>query len=128
MKKSKPDRSSQPFRENQIIYLEDANTRLYGEVIQLITTRQMCWLRPICLVISDCPEDPTSEDFRLVPLNSTSDIVWPTCLFHSALDTEVISFLVHLENTDKLKSTNLSSRQYLNQFLHGVWIANRDRF
>lgn len=128
MKERKCDRSNLTFKENQIIFLEYGDTRLYGEVIQLITSRQMCWLRPICLVIANFFGVSASEDFQLVPLNSTSDIVWPTCLFNPALDTEAILFLAQLENTDKPKPTNLSARQHLNQFLQQVWVANREQF
>ena len=40
------------LKVNQIVCLEHLGNNLYGEVIQLITERQLCWFRPLCLVIS----------------------------------------------------------------------------
>ncbi len=40
------------LKVNQIACLEYGNNNLYGEVIQLVPLRQLCWFRPICLVIS----------------------------------------------------------------------------
>ena len=41
------------LKVNQIACLEHGNNNLYGEVIQLVPLRQLCWFRPICLVISN---------------------------------------------------------------------------
>ena len=41
-----------PLKENQIVCLEYESNNLYGEVIQLIPLRQLCWFRPLCLIIS----------------------------------------------------------------------------
>lgn len=49
-----PNSASLSFRVNQIVCLEDRSNKLYGEVIQLIAQRNLCWFRPICLVIFDC--------------------------------------------------------------------------
>lgn len=40
-----------PLKVNQIVCLEHQSSNLYGEVIQLIPHRQLCWFRPLCLVI-----------------------------------------------------------------------------
>ncbi len=40
------------LKVNQIACLEYGNNNLYGEVIQLVPLRQLCWFRPICLVLS----------------------------------------------------------------------------
>ena len=40
------------LKVNQIACLEHSSNNLYGEVIQLVPLRQLCWFRPICLVIS----------------------------------------------------------------------------
>lgn len=40
------------LKENQIVCLEHKGNNLYGEVIQLIDDRQLCWFRPLCLIIS----------------------------------------------------------------------------
>jgi hypothetical protein len=41
-----------PLKVSQIVCLEHQSSNLYGEVIQLIPHRQLCWFRPLCLVIS----------------------------------------------------------------------------
>ncbi|PSB11192.1 hypothetical protein C7B62_06475 [Pleurocapsa sp. CCALA 161] len=40
-----------PLKMGQIVCLEHQGSNLYGEVIQLIPDRQLCWFRPLCLVI-----------------------------------------------------------------------------
>ena len=42
-----------PLKVNQIVCLEHQDSTLYGEVIQLIPRRSLCWFRPMCLVISN---------------------------------------------------------------------------
>ena len=116
------------FKESQIICLEYEATCLYGEVIQLIPSRGMCWFRPICMTISDPHGHLDSEAYDLIHLRSGSDLLWPTTLFRPALDTEVISLLVDTNAPEKSKQDKVSGRQYLNQFVHQVWTANQDKF
>ena len=117
-----------PFKESQIICLEYDTTRLYGEVIQLILDRGMCWFRPICMTISNAESDLDSEQYSLIHLRSGSDLLWPTTLFRPALDTEGISLLVDVDDNNKLKQDKNSCRQHLNQFVRQVWAANQDKF
>jgi hypothetical protein len=50
------------LKVSQIVCLEHQSSHLYGEVIQLIPQRQLCWFRPLCLVISaDTPSSLKSE-------------------------------------------------------------------
>ena len=120
------DTAPDPFKVNEIICLENDSKYLYGEVIQLLPSRGLCWFRPMCLVISDVASDSTREPTQLIDLQSGSDLLWPTTLFRPALDTEVISWLPlkcdrHLAN----KSLN---KQSLNKFIQQVWQDNRDKF
>ena len=117
-----------PFKESQIICLEHQRTRLYGEVIQLILSRQMCWFRPICMTIERHESDRCPESSELIQLRFSSDLLWPINLFRPALDTEVISLLTDLNDNHKLKPDRTSPRQYLNQFISQVWAANKDKF
>ena len=121
------DDRSMPFKESQIICLEYQGTCLYGEVIQLILSRQMCWFRPICMTIEKAG-DRDGENCELIQLRFSSDLLWPINLFRPALDTEVISLLTDLNNNHKPKQNQTSPRQYLNQFIHQVWAANQDKF
>ena len=97
-----------PFKESQIICLEHEATCLYGEVIQLIPARGMCWFRPICMTVSNIKGDGVCDErYDLIRLRSSSDLLWPTTLFRSALDTEVISLLV---DSDDSTQENLPDR------------------
>lgn len=129
MEQTKYDQSSLPFKVNQIICLEHEQTCLYGEVIQLIPSREMCWFRPICMIALNSQGEPTVNNSDLIHLHSGSDLLWPITLFRHALDTEVICLLANLnDDTNKLKPAQVSCRQYLNQFITQVWRANQDKF
>ena len=121
------DTGSNPFKVNEIICLENDYTYLYGEVIQLLPSRGLCWFRPMCLVISDLALDSTREQTQLIDLQSGSDLLWPTSLFRPALDTEVISWLPLLSDRNSLANKS-SNKQSLNKFIHQVWQDNRDKF
>ena len=49
------------LKVNQIVCLEHHQSGLYGEVIQLIPHRNLCWFRPLCLVISNDRENVSFE-------------------------------------------------------------------
>lgn len=117
-----------PFKVNQIICLEDRNTCLYGEVIQLIPSRKICWFRPICMTIDNLDRDSGIQNRQLIHLQSGSDLLWPVSLFRAALDTEVIFLLGELDSLEKSIEDRLSCRQHLNQFIHQVWQNNQDKF
>ena len=116
------------FEVNQIICLEDRDTCLYGEVIQLIPSRGLCWFRPICMTKSNSQQERDSGIKQLIYLRSGSDLLWPMSLFRPALDTEVVSWLVDLDDTNKSTEQQASSRQYLHQFVQQVWETNQDKF
>ena len=116
------------FKESQIICLEYENTKLYGEVIQLIPHRTMCWFRPICMTISNFEGSLDPENLDLIHLQSSSDLLWPTSLFRPAFDTEVMSLLTDTDTTSKTDKDAISSKQYLNQFVKQVWQANQNKF
>ncbi|MUL36438.1 hypothetical protein [Gloeocapsopsis dulcis] len=115
------------FQPRQIVYLENNNQRLYAEVIQVVDSRQMCWVRPLILVTF--PSDP-SVTFEQLPsvtdLRSTADLFWHSTLFRPALDTEVIPFLVGQTATEPSVETNPIDIAQLNQFVRRVWQAYQD--
>ena len=119
---------NQSFKVNQIICLEDRGTCLYGEVIQLISSRGICWFRPICMTINNSHQDSSIQNQQLVHLRAGSDLLWPTRLFRAAFDTEVISLSGFLDDLEKSTDYQLSSRQQLNQFVQQVWKNNKDKF
>ena len=114
------------FQDNQIVCLEHQQNCLYGEVIQIIPERQLCWFRPICIVRAE-DRDRFTESINLIDLQLGSDLLWPIALFRPAFDTEVITLLSKLSDTnDSLPKK--SNRKYLNSFVKSVWQANQDKF
>ncbi|MEM8722094.1 MAG: hypothetical protein AAGE84_22830 [Cyanobacteria bacterium P01_G01_bin.39] len=115
------------LKANQIACLEYRKVRLYGEVIQIIPRRQICWFRPIYLIDSRLNQASLSNDF-IVDLRAGSDLLWPEILFRPALDTEVLDFLAQLNEIDHTAHRRLSSQKYLNNFLYEVWQSHQDKF
>ena len=148
------------LKVNQIVCLEHQGNNLYGEVIQLITERQLCWFRPLCLVISAdsaidsmptgierSPNNRTesqkcllsetksaarisrnTDGSKIIDLQSGSDLLWPDSLFRPALDMEIIHFLPYLPESSHHSKIEISSKKYLNKFIHLVWLAHQDKF
>lgn len=119
-----------PFKVNEIICLENDFRYLYGEVIQLLPNRGLCWFRPMCLAVSKESGDrpsPIIKATQLIDLQSGSDLLWPITLFRPALDTEVISLLPLLSDRYSA-SVSTSNKQYLNRFIQQVWRDNQDKF
>ncbi|MGK7926564.1 MAG: hypothetical protein AB4290_15210 [Spirulina sp.] len=105
------------FQPQQIVYLEHQNRCLYAEVIQEIPEREMCWVRPLVLVV-----DAHSFSPQVCDLRSASDLVWPLQAFSPALDTEVIPFLAALESPElESGERRQTARSQLNQFIQQVW-------
>jgi hypothetical protein len=107
------------FQANQIVCLEYEGVYLYGEVIQVVTSRQLCWVRPLMLVnlISD-------DEHTLWDLRDGADLLWPLSLFRVAFDTEVIPFLMELHSLDDTdgKEAILAHRK-LREFIGQIWQA-----
>ena len=80
------------FQPSQIVYLESpSGERLYTEVIQIVKSRELAWVRPLMLASAreEASRSPTLYDMR-----DSADLLWPLALFRPALDTEVIPLLV----------------------------------
>lgn len=116
------------FQPNQIVCLEHEGTRLYAEVIQIVESRQMCWVRPLMLVVSSSDDYIQSDRSLFYDLRHDVDLVWPAVLFRSALDTEVIPLITHLmASKTQTESTNLAHQQ-LQIFIRQVWQAYQSNF
>jgi len=120
--------SASEFQPSQIVCLEHEDTRLYAEVIQVVTSRQMCWVRPLMLVV--LPDSngllpiAASEHLALYDLRLGADLLWPANLFRHAIDTEVINLMVDLDNLEDAPSENhLEAHQQLSCFMRRVWLA-----
>ena len=115
------------FQPRQIVCLEHEGTRLYAEVIQVVESRLVCWVRPLVLVeFSEC--NYPSFETPLYDLRASADLLWPLTLFRCALDTEVMPILVELLAWEPQPDSDPVARQQLNQFIHQVWHERRGAF
>ena len=103
------------FQPGQIVSLKHSDMNLYAEVIQIVVSRQLCWVRPLVLV-DFIPEPPHITDLR-----DASDLLWPVNLFHPALDTEVITVLSQVLAKEPKTEPDSAAKQKLHQFIHLVW-------
>ena len=119
------------FSPHQIVCLEHDQSYLYGEVIQIIESKNLCWMRPLLLAVFP-PVVRAVDDFleakELLDLRFTSDVAYPLALFRPALDTEVIPLIGQLEILDETKEPNAGSKQKLRQFLQQIWQDNQEHF
>ena len=119
------------FAPYQIVCLEHQQSYLYGEVIQVIESKNLCWMRPLLLAVFPRvvgTVDNFLEAKELLDLRFTSDVAYPLALFRPALDTEVIPLIGQLETLDETKEPNPSSKQKLRQFLEQIWQDNQEHF
>lgn len=123
--------SNLAFQTGQIVALNHYNACLYAEVIQVVETRQVCWVRPLML-IKGLSEDhlihssglpPIPDSSQLSDLRQSPDLIWPIQLFRAALDTEVIPFLAQLESPEITTVTPNIAHQLLREFIRQVWQA-----
>ncbi|MEG4493218.1 hypothetical protein QUA90_18060 [Microcoleus sp. D3_18_C4] len=110
------------FRPGQIVSLECGDACLHSEVIQVVEARQVCWVRPLMLVVSVSGKDLSAE-YTLSDLRDGADLLWPLSLFRAALDTEVISLLTELHSLDAEKKDGAIASRQLRDFVDRVWEA-----
>ncbi len=103
------------FQPGQILCLEHNDTNLYSELIQVVISRQLCWVRPL-LLVTNSTEPPTVTDLR-----DASDLLWSMDLFRVALDTEVVTFLTQILVKEPKSELDSPAKQRFNQFIHQVW-------
>jgi hypothetical protein len=108
------------FQPGQILSLDYRHRHLYAEVIQVVISRDLCWVRPLMLV------NFTQEIPFITDMQDASDLLWPVNLFRPALDTEVISFLGDLLPKEPKAHNDLPAQQQLHQFIYQFWQASQD--
>jgi len=113
------------FKPGQIVSLECGDVCLYSEVIQVVEAHQVCWVRPLMLVVfvSKDLDDGLRQDYNLCDLRDGADLLWPLSLFRAALDTEVISLLSQLQSLDAEKKDAVIASRQLKDFVDRVWEA-----
>lgn len=124
-------RDKENFQSHQIVCLEYENTCLYGEVIQVVEQREICWFRPWMLAISPCENsllEWKSQEETIYNLHLTADLLWPLDLFRPALDIEVIPLLEKLDILSRDSEDSQQLSQQLNSFIHKLWQAHKAKF
>ncbi len=120
------------FQPRQIVCLEHENTRLYAEIIEVVASRQVCWVRPLMLAVAAVGNDSLAvalpEQLTLYDLRLGADLVWPASLFRPALDTEVIPLLVQLDDPDAQFTNSPDAHKQLSYFVREVWQAYKSAF
>ncbi|MEL4894189.1 hypothetical protein [Crocosphaera sp. Alani8] len=119
------------FTPQQIVYLADNYHRLYCEVIQVVESRKLCWVRPLYLADLGKEGEFNQQSFTpklLTDVRSTSDLLYPINLFQPALDTELIPLLSQLSSPDYSLDNNSIAREKLYQFITKIWQTYREQF
>lgn len=111
----------QEFKPGQIVYLEEGDTRLYAEVIQIVVSRQLCWARPLLLEIK------SGDELQITDLREAFDLLWSVGVFRPALDVEVITLISQvLTEEPKAETTPNFCKQKLHEFIHRLWQTQSD--
>jgi hypothetical protein len=108
---------SQNFQLGQILFLENGDTRLYGELIQIIPDRGLYWVRPLFLV--------DSETEIVSNLHNVSDLLWRSDLFEAALDTEVIQFFTQGSTNQSKLELDTTKRKSFEKFIQSFWQSSQ---
>ena len=115
------------FKSGQIVCLESNQGLLYGEVIQNITQRQICWVRPIVINVTSTDSNVIEAPREIIDLRSAADLLLPLSLFRASYDTEVMDLLMDLATKKQAEDSQQVSR-YLNRFIRQVWTDNPSIF
>ncbi|MBE9214845.1 hypothetical protein IQ247_19580 [Plectonema cf. radiosum LEGE 06105] len=108
------------FQVGQIVFLEYGDRRLYTEVIQVVTERDLCWVRPLLLITQEY-EPPQVTDLR-----SSSDLLWSINLFQPALDTQVIGLYSQIIAKEPKPELSQTRSQQLYEFIQQFWQGNQN--
>jgi hypothetical protein len=118
------------FKSGQIVCLESGNDALYGEVIQVISQRQLCWVRPLTIAVTVNTHSSSFEinaNREIIDLRSSSDLLLPLTLFRASYDTEAIYILTELAAKEQTADKQQMST-YLHNFVQRIWQDNQNRF
>lgn len=109
------------FSTNEIVCLKYEQKSLYCEVIDTIKDRDLLWVRPIMLV--DIPDDDyinIDEINNIYDLRHSSDLLWHINAFSPVFDTEYITFLSKLQESDWNEKKSNLARKKLKLFLEKI--------
>lgn len=118
------------LKPSEFACLQQDQTCLYTEIVQVVEVRDRYWARPVLLC--EWPEeDGTERSPTVYDVRSCSDLLWPRSLFRCVLDTELIPLLSHLQ-PEPLSMSDLTpdwadhlmlARKKLHQFTQALWQA-----
>ncbi len=114
-----------PFQAHQIVYLICDQHRLYTEVIEILSERQLAWVRPLALMT---PEDvlplSASLDWGEIPPRADQptipDLLWPLNQFYPALDTDFVALWAMMP-TPPHKGEQVAHSAIISQFTRRLW-------
>ncbi|MBE9033366.1 hypothetical protein IQ266_26890 [filamentous cyanobacterium LEGE 11480] len=110
------------FSPNQIVCIESGQSLLFGEMVQHVTLRSQCWVRPLVLAVAlnDMAriESIGSSDWDWYDLREGSDLLLPEQLFREALDIEVLPLMALLFQAEDKPLVGQPRDQVAKQQLH----------
>lgn len=115
------------FQPNQIVCLDQDTDILFGEVVQMVPQRGLCWARPLAIARWQPQEFVLT---LLEDLRQASDLLLPAQLFRAAIDTELLPLMAELFNPDKPLPPESSprARRRLSQFIAQLCQAHPEVF
>lgn len=113
------------FQPRQIVCLEHLATCLYAQVIQVVESRQLAWVRPLLLAEFPLDNQPDKEPL-IYDLRSGADLLWSLAVFRPALDTEVMPLLLQLLGAEPPLDLEKVVLTRLNHFIHQAWLAQKE--
>ncbi len=120
------------FQPCQIVCLEHSTVRLYAEVIQMADSKKICWVRPLAMVEENREGTDNfwlTHSSEVQDLRQSSDLLLPSALFRSALDTEVIPILSQFNNLiESQNKQDERSQDQLREFIRDVCLARPELF
>lgn len=124
------------FQPCQIVCVQHETSYLYAEVVQIIESRHLCWVRPLMLILRAAEaftwDKTLLEQSDCYDLRQDSDLLLPLSLFRAALDTEVLPWLTDFYTDDRTIVDQDSSCERghvpFRNFIQQVWQAHADVF
>jgi hypothetical protein len=127
---------SYQFSPNQIVCIESGQRWLFGEMVQHVTLRHQCWVRPLVLAIAVDPlarlEAIGGDGWEWYDLREGSDLLLPERLWREALDVEVLPLMALLYQAEDKpvvgQPRDQVARQQLHSFVRQVCAAQPEMF
>lgn len=124
------------FSPNQIVCIESGQRWLFGEMVQHVTLRHQCWVRPLVLAIAVAPAARMAtiggDGWEWYDLREGADLLLPEQLWREALDVEVLPLMALLYQAEDKpvvgQPRGQVARQQLHRFVQAVCQAQPEMF